>query len=173
MNDQKIRTLVLTALMTALCAVMTTVIKIPSPMGGYFNLGDCAVLLSAWLLGPGWGAAAAGVGSALSDLQGFPLYAPATLVIKALMAAAAGWLFQQYRESVQRRALAPRLVSGGVAECIMIAGYFGFEAVLLGMGPGAAANIPFNLAQGVVGVVSATAVMSLLNRVPGLPVQRH
>ena len=55
MNDQKIRTLVLTALMTALCAVMTTVIKIPSPMGGYFNLGDCAVLLSAWLLGPSWG----------------------------------------------------------------------------------------------------------------------
>ena len=88
------------------------------------------------------------------------------------MAAAAGWIFQRYRESVQQRALAPRLISGGVAECIMVAGYFGFEAVLLGMGLGAAANIPFNLAQGVVGVASATAVMSLLNRVPGLPVQR-
>ena len=62
MRDQKIQTLVLTALMTALCAVMTMVIKIPSPMGGYFNLGDCAVLLSAWLLGPVWGAAAAAAG---------------------------------------------------------------------------------------------------------------
>ena len=50
MRDQKIQTLVLTALMTALCAVMTMVIKIPSPMGGYFNLGDCAVLLSAFCL---------------------------------------------------------------------------------------------------------------------------
>ena len=87
MNDKNIRTFVGAAMMTALCAVLTSVVKIPSPMGGYFNLGDCGVLLSAWLLGPAWGAAAAGLGSALSDLLGYPLYAPATLVIKALMAA--------------------------------------------------------------------------------------
>ena len=173
MNDKNIRTFVGAAMMTALCAVLTSVVKIPSPMGGYFNLGDCGVLLSAWLLGPAWGAAAAGLGSALSDLLGYPLYAPATLVIKALMAAAAGGLFQLWGTAGRRPSLATRVVSGCAAEGIMIAGYFAFEAVLLGMGMGAAANLPFNVAQGVAGVVSAAAVMGVLTRVPGLSQARH
>lgn len=37
-------------------------------MQGYVNLGDCAVLISAWMLGPLYGGAAAGIGSALADL---------------------------------------------------------------------------------------------------------
>ena len=52
MTDSKIRKLVLSALMAALCTVMTMVIQVPSPMQGYVNLGDCAVLISAWMLGP-------------------------------------------------------------------------------------------------------------------------
>ena len=52
MSHVKIRKLVLAALFAALCTVMTLVIQIPSPMQGYVNLGDCAVLLSAWVLGP-------------------------------------------------------------------------------------------------------------------------
>ena len=168
MHDQKIRTLVMTALMTALCAVMTMVIKVPSPMGGYFNLGDCGVLLFAWLLGPGWGAAAAGLGSALADLLGYPLYAPGTLVIKALMAAAAAGLFRLLQGENRAHQLTAKVVSGTVAECIMVGGYLAFEGILLGMGAGALANIPFNVAQGVVGVCSAALVMGLLTRVPGL-----
>ena len=97
MPSRTLHTLVLAALMAALCTLLTLVIRIPSPMGGYLNLGDCAVLLSAWLLGPAAGAAAAGLGSALADLLGYPLYAPATLVIKALMAAAAGGIFSSSR----------------------------------------------------------------------------
>ena len=46
MSHVKIRKLVLAALFAALCTVMTLVIQIPSPMQGYVNLGDCAVLLS-------------------------------------------------------------------------------------------------------------------------------
>ena len=55
MSHVKIRKLVLAALFAALCTVMTLVIQIPSPMQGYVNLGDCAVLLSAWVLGPVYG----------------------------------------------------------------------------------------------------------------------
>ena len=47
MTDMKLRKLVLAALFAALCTVMTMVIQVPSPMQGYVNLGDCAVLLSA------------------------------------------------------------------------------------------------------------------------------
>ena len=71
MNDKKIRKLVLAALLAALVCVATMVVQIPSPMQGYVNLGDCFVLLSGWLLGPGYGAAAAGIGSMLVDLLGW------------------------------------------------------------------------------------------------------
>ena len=47
MSDRNIRQLVLAAVFAALCTILTLVIQIPSPMHGYVNLGDCAVLLSA------------------------------------------------------------------------------------------------------------------------------
>ena len=62
MENQKVRKLVLSALMAALVYVATSIIQIPSPVNGYVNLGDCFVLLSGWLLGPWYGAAAAGIG---------------------------------------------------------------------------------------------------------------
>ena len=37
MTDQKLKKLVLAALFTALCTVMTMVIQVPSPMQGYVN----------------------------------------------------------------------------------------------------------------------------------------
>ena len=90
MTDKKLHRLVLAALFTALTTVMTMVIQVPSPMQGYVNLGDCGVLLSAWVLGPAWGGAAAGIGSMLADLlSGYAHYAPGTLVIKTCMAVAA------------------------------------------------------------------------------------
>ena len=74
-------------MLAALCCVATMIIKIPSPLKGYLNLGDCVVLLSGWLLGPAYGFAAAGIGSALADIfSGYVIYAPATFIIKGLMA---------------------------------------------------------------------------------------
>ena len=62
--DGKTRELVKAALFAALACVATMVIKIPSPLGGYLNLGDCVVLAAGWLLAPGYGFLAAGIGSA-------------------------------------------------------------------------------------------------------------
>ena len=58
MKQTKLRTLILAAMFAALTCVATMIIHIPSPIGGYFNLGDCMVLLSAFVLGPVWGTAA-------------------------------------------------------------------------------------------------------------------
>ena len=55
MRDANIKKLVLAALMAALTYVATSIVQIPSPMQGYVNLGDCAVLMSAWVLGPLYG----------------------------------------------------------------------------------------------------------------------
>ena len=79
--------IVISSLFAALICVATMLIKIPSPLKGYINLGDGIVLLAAWVLPLPYGLVAAGLGSALADLfSGYTVYAPATFVIKALMA---------------------------------------------------------------------------------------
>lgn len=163
MSDRKLRKLVLAALFAALCTVMTLVIQIPSAMQGYLNLGDCAVLLAAWVLGPWYGGAAAGIGSMLADLLSYPLYAPATLVIKFAMGIAAGGIFRALR-AVNGRTLPAQLVSGVAAELIMVLGYFGYACLLLGEGLAAAASVAGNLTQGAVGLVLAVVVYGLLRR---------
>ena len=146
MSDQKLKKLVMAALFAALTTVMTMVIQVPSPMQGYVNLGDCGVLLSAWVLGPAWGGAAAGIGSMLADLlSGYAHYAPGTLVIKALDAMAAALIVK----ALGRKPYA-YVVGGVVGELIMVAGYFGYACLLLGKGIGAAASIPGNLVQGAI-----------------------
>ena len=89
------RMLALTGLFAALGCVGTMILQVPSPSGGYVNLGDAVVILGAWLLGPVYGAAAGGVGPALADLlSGYAVYVPATLVIKAVMALTAAQLYR-------------------------------------------------------------------------------
>ena len=51
----------------ALSCAATMVIQIPIATG-YLNLGDSLCLLAGWILGPWYGFAAAGLGSALADL---------------------------------------------------------------------------------------------------------
>ena len=63
------RTLALTGLFSALGCAATMVLQIPSPTGGYMNLGDTVVILGAWLLGPVYGAVAGGVGPAKSEAK--------------------------------------------------------------------------------------------------------
>ena len=41
----KTQKIVSAAMLAALACVATMIIKIPSPLKGYFNLGDCVVLL--------------------------------------------------------------------------------------------------------------------------------
>ena len=42
----------ITALTATLTCIATMIIKIPSPLKGYLNLGDCMVLISGWILSP-------------------------------------------------------------------------------------------------------------------------
>ena len=74
----------------SLFAILFITISVPSPVSGYVNLGDCGVLLSAWVLGPWYGGAAAGIGSMLADIfSGYAHYAPGTLGERALLRSSA------------------------------------------------------------------------------------
>ena len=160
MSDKKIKSMVMAAVMAALTYVATTVIKIPAPTGGYVHIGDGLVLLCGWILGPWWGGAAAGIGSMLTDLlNGYAHYAPGTLVIKALDAIVAALIVKALGRKPYAYA-----VGGLVGEIIMVVGYFGYAALLLGKGIGAAASIPGNLVQGAMGLVIGLVLFVLLKR---------
>lgn len=152
--------LVMTALLAAMTCVATLVLVVPSPTGGYMNLGDAVVLLGAFLLGPVGGAAAGGIGAALADLlAGYALYVPATLVIKALMGAAAGLLWRVARHRLPRLGL---VLCGVAAEGIMVAGYWLYDGFLMHSLTGAAAGIPSNLVQAVFGIAAGTLLTAAL-----------
>nr|MBQ4319945.1 ECF transporter S component [Clostridia bacterium] len=115
--------IVMAALMAALACAATMVIKIPSPLKGYLNLGDCIVLVAGWILSPAYGFLAAGLGSALADVfSGYVTYAPATFVIKGLMAPVAFYGFKLLSRKFGN--YVSEIISGAAAETVMILGYF-------------------------------------------------
>ena len=165
MKRSSTRTVILAALLAAFTTVATMIIKFPTPTLGYIHLGDGLVLLCGVLLGPGLGAAAAGIGSMLADLfSGYAHYAPGTFLIKLCMAVAAALIFRFLRNRPASKLLLAQGASGLVAEAVMVAGYFGYSCLWLGKGLAAAASIPGNVVQGALGLVTATAIYVLLNR---------
>ena len=158
-SGDRVKTLVLTAVVAAMAGAATLAVQIPSPPGGYRNLGDAVVLLGAYLLGPGWGAAAGAVGPALADLMTYPAYVPATLLIKAVMGLAAGTLYSRLRTRGWGA-----LVCGIVGEIPMVAGYWLYDALLVGSLAGSAAGVPANLVQAVFGVAVSTLLATALRR---------
>ena len=156
---KNINKLVLAAMLASLTCVATLVIKLPSPLNGYLNLGDCVVLLSGWLLSPSLGFAAAGIGSCLADLfLGYPLYMPATFIIKGLMAVIAHLVFKTLKGGT-----GARIVSGLCAEAAMVIGYYVFEGFIYGFLP-SAINIPANAVQGAAGIVIGTLLIKLFEK---------
>ncbi len=154
MKPSYIRSLVLAALLAALCCIGTLLFPIPLPGSGYANFGDCFVVLSGFVLGPVWGAAAAGLGSMLADvLSGYAYYAPATFVIKALMAVTAALIARALR----RRCYAGTVAASVAAECIMVLGYFLYEWALYGIGT-AAVDVIGNGLQGLVSIILASVI---------------
>ena len=69
--NKKTKQLVMAALMASLACVATMIIKIPTPLKGYVNLGDCVVLLCGSMLSPVYAFLAAAIGSALAAFAGY------------------------------------------------------------------------------------------------------
>lgn len=160
MNNKNSRKFVLSALFAAIIFVTTLLLPIPAPLLGNMNLGDCFVLLSGIVLGPAFGAVAAGVGSALADLVGYAIYAPATLIIKALMAFLIGFLYKK----IQPKKIYYIPLFGLLSELIMICGYYLYEVILLGSFIAPLVNIPFNLAQALLGIISSTLIFGIIKK---------
>ena len=158
----KTKRIVITALMAAMVCVATMIIKIPSPLKGYLNIGDCIVLLCGWLLTPGYGFVAAGLGSALADvLSGYITYAPATFLIKGSMALIAFACFKLMNKRLGR--LPSQIIGAVLAEIVMVFGYFVFEGFMYGFVP-SAVNIPANAVQGAAGLILGIILVKVFER---------
>lgn len=155
------------AILTAVTAVFTIFIRVPSPARGYFNLGDVAVAFTAYTLGPLSALLAGGIGTALADLlSGYAQWAPISLVVHGLEGLAIG-LIARLRPGHLGIA-----VSAGVAGIVvMVCGYLAGGIVLTGVGP-ALAEAPGNIVQAAAGVILGIPLsLAVLRAYP--PVRRY
>lgn len=160
MDNNKLIKFVTTALMAALTCFATYIIRIPSPTG-YIHPGDSFVILSGIILGPFYGGLSAGIGSMMADLlAGYPHYAVATFIIKALTAALCSLIYRRLRRRI------PTVIIAGVLGGIIVTlGYFSYEYFLYGFG-GALAGIPLNGVQNLFGIILSSLLYPLLRSVP-------
>jgi uncharacterized membrane protein len=166
MNRQNnfVQKLVMTSMLMALTFVATRIIQIPLAASGYVHLGDCFVLLSGWLLGPLYGAAAAGIGSMLADLLSpFAIYAPATLIIKGLSAMLAALSFKALNHLFKGHDPAVRIISGFCGGIVVPVGYFLFELLIYNFAVAAVDCIGISLKE-IFGIVCAVLVYYALYR---------
>ncbi|NCB39310.1 MAG: ECF transporter S component [Erysipelotrichia bacterium] len=115
------------AALTALTAAATLFIRVPIPAtNGYFNIGDVFIILAGLWLGPTAGFIAGAVGSSIADAIGFPVYIPATFVIKGFEGFITGLIA---RNSTSASLFRPSVAAflGGSS---VIWGYFIFEAFI-------------------------------------------
>lgn len=160
--NNKIYKISLAAVFAALIYVATMFFTIPLPGNGYANLGDSFIIIAGFILGPLYGILAAGIGAGLADLTlGYVIYAPATFVIKAVMALAVYYGFKMLNEHFIKNKYIAVVICAVVAEIIMVAGYFAFEVPLYGIEV-ALMDIPGNAVQGLVGVVVSSVVYNVL-----------
>ncbi len=137
----RIRRLTMTAVLAALIFLATAYLpRIPFP-GGYVHIGDAVIFLAASLLPAPWAMAAGAIGAGLADLlTGYALWAPATVVIKAL--SALFFTAKKDRMLCRRNLLA--IVFAGI---LCVGGYYLWEVLLTGSFAAPLASIYFNLGQ--------------------------
>ena len=156
----KTKKLVMASLVAALVCIATMIIKVPSPLKGYINLGDGIILIAGWIFSPAYGFMAAAIGSAMADVfSGYALYALATFVIKGLMALVACLGYKLCSKKLGD--LPSRIISGILSEILMVLGYYVFEGFLYGFIP-SLVNIPANTVQGVAGLIIGIMLIRIL-----------
>ncbi len=151
MSSSRVTMLALLAIMIAVTAVFTLLVRVPIPgTPGYFNFSDVAITFTAVTFGGVPGLVAGGLGAAIADLVGgYPQWALLTLLAHGLE----GWVIGAV---AGRRDLFWLIIAWLAGSLTMIVIYFlGEGLILTGWGP-AITELPYNgaqaLAGGIVGI---------------------
>lgn len=154
------RRMTVTAVMAAMITLMTAYIfHIPVGVnGGYIHLGDALIYLAACILPMPYACAAGMIGGGLADLMTAPLWAPATIIIKALICIP---FSAKGNKIITKRNILAIILSG----CITIVGYYIAEGILYGYTAAFLVTISGNVIQaagsGVVFFILGTALDKL------------
>lgn len=125
MKSEKLRTMTITGIFTALIFVFAAFIHIPS-FTGYVHIGDGFLYLAACMLPMHYAMFAGGVGAAMADLlTGYAVWAPGSFVIKILTVL--------FFTSKAPKILAKRNLLGLIPAAVLcIGGYYLYEVILYG-----------------------------------------
>lgn len=157
MNTTRLRRLCQCAIFAAVIYVFTAYLHVPS-FNGYTHIGDGFLYLAASLLPTGYAAAAGAVGAGLADLlSGYSIWAPATLVIKALTAC---FFTSRAPSFLCRRNLWALLPAAALCG----AGYYLYECAITGNFAAPAAGIPGYLIQSALSSLVYLALGRALDR---------
>lgn len=159
MRDLKTKKLVYLGLLTAAITVATAFLKYPVGTG-FIHLGDGIIFLAAIILGP-ISAASAAIGSAIADfLVAYPQYAPASFVIKALMALFVAYFIKKDK----KQNIIISIIIFIIAELIMISGYFIYDIIFYNIA-NAITNMMGNLIQATFGVIIGTIFLPISKKI--------
>ena len=115
------------------------------------------ILIASFIIGP-LAFFPAAIGSSLSDLiAGYAQYIIPTFLIKGLMGFIAGVLLRKSEATVIKK-----ILTGIIAEIIMVAGYFIFESLPFMYGwEAASGSLIFNMIQGIAAVIVFVSISSI------------
>ncbi len=116
----KLQKMAMTGVFSAMIFVLTAFVHVPVA-SGYVHFGDALVYICAMVLGSPWALLAGALGEGLADIVGgFAIYAPATIIIKVLVALPFIWIARRSEKLLSLRSVLMTLPAG----VITVGGYF-------------------------------------------------
>lgn len=159
------RTLVFTALMTALVTAATIVLGFRTG-DFFFNCGDAVIFITAALFGPVPAMLAGGIGSFFADLAVYPATMFFTLFIKGAEGLVCGLIMYAFRGVRNKYASAAAgVLAMIVAGVLMMTSYFICNSYLYGTPASALAALPADAVQASASVGLATVVLYVMRLV--------
>lgn len=141
--SNSLKLLVMSALFAAIITFTTWLFHIPiGTNGGYIHFGDAFIFIAASMLPTPYACAAAAIGGGLADLlSGAAVWMPATIIIKASIAA----LFTAKKDNfITKR----NIIALPLALILTCGGYYIAEGIIFGNFVAPLASVSGNLIQG-------------------------
>lgn len=156
--NKNVKKITLTGVFSAMIFVLTMFVKVTVP-SGYVHFGDAMIYVCAVLLGSPWALIAGAIGEGLADVAGgFAMYAPATVIIKVIIAL----IFSLCKDENKLLTVKSGIMTIPAA-LVTVGGYFAADMII--DKTYAFVDIPGNIIQGVGSAVVFIAIAAMLDKV--------
>ncbi|MBQ8981781.1 MAG: ECF transporter S component [Eubacterium sp.] len=155
--NKNLKKITLTGVFSAMIFVLTMFVKVTVP-SGYVHFGDAMIYVCAVLLGSPWAMIAGALGEGLADVAGgFAMYAPATVIIKVIIA----FLFSLCKNENKLLTVKSGIMTLPAA-LVTVGGYFAADMII--DKSYAFVDIPGNIIQGVGSAVIFIVIAAMLDK---------